>query len=534
MALVALLTILVQPAQTPPLRTGIGNYHRQASSVKLAQSYFDQALALDYAFHKTESQRCFAEAARLDPGSAMAWWGMAVSRGPDINNPMVSPEMSVEALDALDKGEKVAKTPLETDLTRVQKLRFDRSGPADRSKLDAAYSKAMGELATKYPKDPDVLALYGESLMILSPWSQWDENGKPNPGTMEAIAVIKKALALSPEHLLANHLYIHVTEAGPNPGEALTSADKLCKLAPALGHLVHMPSHTYVRVGKWAEAQHQNELALEGDYKFFKKNEVPVTYVGYIAHNQMMLGYAACMRGDYDAAAKAMSQFRESLTPEVLKEYGDFIDGWSAMPLEVERRFGHWDAILAEPIYPEFLPVSSAMQRGARAIAYAATGEMDKAHEELALEKKFEAMVKDGSHSGLNTGKAIATLEGHVSAGEVFALEGKYDEAIAELKSAVEIEDKLQYDEPPDWLLPSRHTLGAILLKAGRYKEAIDVYQADLKKTPHNGWSLIGISKAYHQLEMLKESADFDKQFQAVWAKNGPKISSSCLCLPGG
>lgn len=528
------IAFLSSSLQDPPaLRSGIGNYKLPvAFRVPLAKNYFDQALALQYAFHKKEANACFQEAARLEPDSALSWWGVALSLGPDINVPSVSAADSVAAIEALKKAAATAKTKYEKELVAAAFVRFDEKGPANRAALDKSYSVAMSDLARSFPKDPDILCLYAESLMILRPWDQWKPNGEANPGTQEAIDALQKALKLSPKHLLANHLWVHIWEASKHPEKAIPAADFLCTATPALGHLVHMPSHTYVRVGNWAKAIRQNELALDSDSGFFKTQQPHPNYLPYIAHNHMMLAYAATMNGQYGKAKDTLQQLRFMVPKDMLKDFAPMLDGSYGMILDVERRFGKWDNILAEPAYPDYFPIANAMRLANRAIALAAKGDTEAANKEFAGFLLAKRQVSKDGFVGLNSASSILSIEQHLAKGEILVQEGDIDASVAELKEAVKAEDQLRYDEPPDWIQPTRHTLGAVLVRAKRYNDAVEVYQEDLKILPNNGWSLQGLYQCYKALGKTKLARKYDRMFKKVWAKDAEPIATSCLCLP--
>ena len=518
---------------SPPFMTGIGTFHKRISTNNpLAQRYFDQGMSLFYAFHKATSTKFFQAAESHDTKCAMAYWGEALSYAPDINFSSVDELSSKAAIAALEKAKPLAKPGLESDLISAGLLRYMVPAPTDRAALDKAYRERMKELYTKYPQDADVAALYAESILILTPWHQWTPDGKPTPGTEEAMDVIQHALKLSPNHLMANHLWIHTVEAGPHPETALGSSDLLCTLAPSLGHLVHMPSHIYVRTGRWTQAIRQNRLAILTDREFAKKRGLQPTYLPYMGHNRMMLAFAATMNGSYKSAQWAFSDWQTLIPAPMLKEMAPMIDWMMGMPLDVEKRFGHWEKILSAPEPADYLPISRATWHADRAVAYAATHRLADANREyetfLDLRKKISADAVWGN----NIAPKVLDVHEHLVKGEILVQQDSMDEAIAELTKAVAAEDQLSYDEPPDWLQPCRHTLGAALLKANKSVDAILVYKRDLEITRDNGWSTLGIAKAYQKLGDAKNSAKWMGRYRRIWSSDGEKISSSCLCLP--
>ncbi len=519
---------------SPPLLTGIGNYHRRVDTRNSkAQTYFDQGLALLYAFHKSESGRYFAEATQLDPNCAMGWWGQAMAVGPDINFTGVNAEASKTAIAALGHARNVSKNPLESALIQAASLRFSPSAPENRMSLDKAYASQMARLYRAHKHDPDVASLYAESLLILSPWHQWERSGKPVAGTMDAIAALQQALKDSPDHLMANHLWIHTMEASPHPELALPQADKLCQLAPKLGHLVHMPSHIYIRTGRWDQSIFQNDKAITSDRAFAKVHGLAPTYLGYLAHNRMMLAFSANMNGNYVKAKNALADWTQIMPADKLKAFAPMIDGLYWMPLETEKRFGNWTTILRAPEPADCLPISRAMRHYVRAIAYAALHRPAEADRELSAFLAAKAAIKPDAPVLNNTAGDIFSIAEHQARGELMVLTGKLNAGILELKKAVAFEDQLNYDEPPDWLQPTRHTLGAALLKAGKPTEAQAVYLQDLNGFPGNAWSTLGMSQAYAALGNQKLAASWRSKYLKIWSKADPLVDTSCLCLPG-
>ena len=520
-----------QKADLPPLMTGIGTYHRMVhTSNQQAQKYFDQGMSLFYAFHKATSTKFFIAAQKLDPKCAMAYWGEALSYAPDINFTTVDERAAKNALAALEKAKPLARPGIESDLIDAGLARYNGT---DRASLDSAYREKMKVLASKYSKDADVVSLYAESILILSPWNQWTLDGKAKPGTEEAMLVLRHALKLSPKHLMANHLWIHTVEGGPHPEEAIPSSDLLSKIAPNLGHLVHMPSHIYVRTGRWNDAIVQNRKAIITDRNFAAKRGLQPTYLPYMGHNRMMMAFAGTMNGSYASAQWAFSDWKTLIPEAMLKEMAMYLDSMMAMPLDVEKRFGHWDKILAAPEPAEYLPISRTTWHADRAVAFAATHRLDEAKKELeAFVEQRKKVNPEGPFGNNVAGKVLDVYE-HLTIGEIKVQEGDMEEGIAELKKAVEIEDQLRYNEPPDWLQPCRHTLGAAYLRANKPIEAILVYKRDLQITRENGWSTLGIAKAYQQLGDAKNASKWMRRYHRIWAEDGEKVSSSCMCLPG-
>jgi len=513
------------------LPDGTGRYHAKVRVAPgKAKKYFDQGLAMLYAFHKKSAERSFAEAARLDPQCAMAWWGAAMALGPDINFVDVDEPASKAAIDYLERAENVAVGPTEKALVKAARLRFKVPAPKPRAELDKAYSDAMAVLYRQHPQDPDIASLYAESVMILMPWATWTPDGQLKPEAQPALVAVRRALRVRPDHLMANHLLVHLTEGTSHPEDGKAAADLLCTMAPRLGHLVHMPSHTYVRTGDWAKAVLQNEKALASDSHFFAGKQAPYPYMVYVGHNRSMLMYAATMIGDEKKAMDAAMGNRELVPEPMWKEMADVADAVVWAKFDLLKRFGRWDAMLAEAEPPEFLPFSRAMFYGNRTIALAAKGEIRKAMAEFDKYRAARKSVKPDAVIFTNKATDVLNVMDGLVGGELAIQGGQTDAGLYMLRDAVKAEDQLNYDEPPDWMQPVRHTLGAALIRAGKPSEAIAVYQEDLRRLPHNGWSLFGLYQAYGKLGDKAVSARYRKEFDKVWVGEVP--TASCLCLP--
>jgi tetratricopeptide (TPR) repeat protein len=522
-------------AKAPPFE-GLGKYRRKiTTSSPAAQRYFDQGLAFLQAFNHDEAMRLFAEAGRLDPNCAMAWWGVAFANGPHINNPIVPDGRAKTAWEALGKalGAAAKGSPVERALVEALAKRYANPPPDDRKPLDLAFAEAMRKVWQRFPTDADVGAFFAESMMDLRPWDLWTADGRAQPGTSEIVATLEKVLTLSPNHPLALHLYIHAVEASPNPRRAADEADRLRDLMPGLGHMVHMPSHIDVRLGRWAIAAVANDKAIAADKAYREKSPDQGFYRVYMAHNQHMLSFAAMMRGQSKRSIDAINAMADGIPPDWIKENAAIADGFTAMPLEVLVRFGKWDDVLAAPQPAEYLPIARGLWHCARGIAHAAKGDISSAKEEQEKFAEARAKLPEEAFFSNNKGRDLLHVAQHLLAGEILYRAGKTDQALAELRQAVAAEDLLRYAEPPDWLIPTRHALGATLLHAGRAEEAEKVYRADLEKLPENGWSLYGLAKSLSLQGKKDEAADAQKRFAKAWQDADIQISSSCLCLPG-
>ncbi|HEV3098924.1 MAG TPA: hypothetical protein VGY75_04345 [Candidatus Udaeobacter sp.] len=522
-----------------PIYDGLGTYSRKIKTKSTrAQRYFDQGLALLHGFNHRGAIRSFQEAARLDPQCAMAHWGAALAAGPHINYPLVPPPMAELAWKELTLAKQNASNASEVERALIDALskRYAYPQPEDRAPLDQAYADAMREVWKNFPNDVDVGTLFAEAMMDLRPWNQWTLEGQPNPGTEEIIATLNAVLKLNPRHPFANHLYIHAVEASPHPERADAAADRLRKLQPGLAHNVHMPSHIDIRRGRWHEAIATNAKAVQADkrYRAATGNRPLGLFPMYAAHNQHMLAYAALMTGQSKLAMRYVREMIKDLPAEFVRENAALVEAFGAVPMEVMMRFGKWNDILAEPEnYPDYMPFARAFHHGARAIAFAAKSDTENARKEQAIFRELVQRVPKETAVSNNTAESITAVANHMIEGELLIAEGKLNPGLEELRATLTLEDALNYDEPPSWMIPLRHTIGANLMHAGRFAEAEQVYRDDLKRLPENGWSLFGLSQALAAQE--KDGAELEAiraRFNKVWAKADVKITSSCLCRP--
>lgn len=515
---------------------GMGNHQREIStSSPKAQQYFDQGLTWAYAFNYDEAIRSFEQAAKADPTCPMAYWGIALCNGPHINNPVLSPERASAAWDAVQAALafKHHGNEVERDLIEAVAMRYSESPSAERRPLDEAYARAMEAVWRKFPRDADVGTLYAESLMDLRPWDLWTQDGKPQPGTEEIIAVLEAVMRLDPDNPGANHLYIHAVEASPNPERAMLAADRLRNMVPASGHLLHMPSHIDVLTGEWEQAVRQNELAIDADREYRKIVPRQEFYRVYMAHNHHMLSFACMMNGRSKQALATAREMVAGVPEDYARQNAALVDYMMSAPYDALKRFGRWDDILREPAPPDYLPLSTAMWRYSRGLAFAARGKVEDARREQAEFKAVVSRVPQDAMAAINPAHKIFAIAERMLAAEIAIAEKKSDEAVAALHEAVELEGALAYMEPPEWVQPVRHTLGAVLVSEGRYSEAERVYRDDLKKWPGNGWSLLGLSKSLRGQGRVAEADQVESQFKKAWAKADTKIATSCLCVRG-
>jgi tetratricopeptide (TPR) repeat protein len=525
-------------AAKEPLYDGLGSYSRKITTGSPeARRYFDQGLAFVHGFNHGAAIRAFRQSAELDPECAMAHWGIALACGPHINLtvvPSAAAELAWKEISLAQKHSSGA-SPVERALIDALAKRYANPQSEDRSPLDRAYADAMRDVWRKFPKDPDVGAFFAEAMMNLRPWDQWTPAGEAQPGTDEILATLDAVLKLNPQHPFVNHLYIHAVEASPHPERASAAAARLRNLQPGLAHNTHMPSHIDIRTGRWLEAVETNLKAVAADQRYRKTFGAAKGFLNvYVAHNRHMLAYAAMMTGQRDVAMKHIRAMVAEFPAEFLQQDALLAEGFVAMPLEVMVRFGLWDDILAEPDrYAENMPFTRAFHYAARAIAYAAKGEPDNARKtQSVFLERAKPVPKEATVSN-NSCEAIIGVVGPMIEGEILIAEGKIDSGIEQLRTAIENEDTLKYDEPPGWLIPIRHSLGAVLMKQQRFAEAEQVYRDDLARLPENGWSLLGLAESLRkQKKNADEVAQTQAKFEKVWAKADLTVTSSCLCQP--
>lgn len=520
-----------------PLFDGMGAHRRTVTTdAPLAQRYFDQGLVWAYGFNHDEAIRSFEAATDADPTCAMAWWGIALCNGPHINNPLMTPEQSERAWEALQHAVSVKDRAGRTERALIEALEKRYAAPpvTDRRPLDEAYAAAMEQVWRDNPRDADIGTLYAESLMDLQPWDLWTKDGRPKGRTEEIVAVLESVLRLDPNHPGANHLYIHAVEASGLPQRGTAAADRLRNAVPASGHLLHMPTHIDVLTGQWEKAVASNQRAMRADEAYRARSPRQGFYHVYMSHNGHMLSFAAMMQGRRELALQAARDFIAAIPEDYVREQSALADPVMCTPLQVMMRFGRWDDILAEPAPPDYLPVTTAMWRFTRGVAFAAKGQVAEAeYEQTRFREQVEAVPQD-TMLFINRAQDVLAIADHVLTGEIAYRRRDIDVAVRELREAVRLEDELKYMEPPEWIQPVRHTLGAILVEAGRYDEAEQVYREDLKDWPDNGWSLYGLARCLESRGLRQEAADTQRRFEAVWAKADTKIGASCLCVRGG
>lgn len=523
-----------QTVQTPtpavPVFNDLGAYHREIrTSSPEAQKYFDQGLRLVYAFNHYEGLDAFREATRQDPNCAICYWGIALALGSNYNSP-TDTDRETQAYEAIQKALSLESgaSPQEQALIEAAAKRHASPPPADRKALDEAYADALRGAFAKFPDDPDIGTLFADSMMNLRPWELWQQDGTPQPGTEEIVATLERVLAANPQHPGANHLYIHAVEASPEPGRAEAAADRLRGAVPGAGHLVHMPSHIYIRVGRYADAEQVNVDAAAADRAYFARRSPSDIYrYMYYPHNIDFNWQMSAMEGRYADAMAAARKLSDEVPAEMLAHMSD-AEIAPAAPLYVLVRFGKWDDILAQPMPAEDLFYLRGLWHYARGLASNAKGDVGAADRELqALRETIEATPAARTYAGFFKTRDMLTMASQVLAGEIAAKAGRYDEAVAELSSAIATQDTQWFTEPPPWYYPIRQSLGAVLLAAGRPADAEVVYREDLKRNPKNGWSLFGLEQALRAQGKTADADATQTQFQAAWQRADVALTAS-------
>ncbi|MEH1860672.1 MAG: hypothetical protein V7L21_22335 [Nostoc sp.] len=500
------------------LISGLGTIHHPVStSNPQAQEFFDQGLNLIYAFNHDEAVRSFQYAAKLDPHLAIAYWGIALALGPNINSE-IDPNRELAAYQAVQQALALSTqaSTQERDYITALAKRYSQDADADLYQLALYYAKAMGNLVKRYPDDLDAATLYAESLMDLHPWQHWTKDGKPQPDTEEIVAVLESVLKRNPNHAGANHYYIHAVEASPSPERALVSAKRLGTLAPAAGHLVHMPSHIYFRVGDYQGAMQANEQAIAQDDIYIKKYQVQGTYpMMYYNHNVHFLMVASSMAGRYEDALKSADKLVANAT--AIDPYAPMLEGFLGSKMLIQTRFSNWDAILKTRAPEAKLPTTTALWHFARGMASAATGKLEDAASESRALLAAKQGISTKATIGFSPASSILDIASKVLDAKIARENHDYESAIQLLEKAVVAEDSLKYMEPPDWYFPTRESLGAVLLAKGDYREAEKVFRADLKKYPHNGRSLFGLQASLQALGKDEAAQVVKAELETAW-----------------
>jgi tetratricopeptide (TPR) repeat protein len=519
--LLGLVCPLFAQSKPPILMSGLGEHHHTISTKNPeAQRFFDQGLTLVFAFNHEESARAFRRASELDPQSAMAFWGIALALGPCINLD-VDPPHEKAAYEAVQKALLLAPSATERERGYILALskRYSSDPKVDLRKLDEQYANAMRELHKRYPDDLDAATIYAESLMDLHPWKQWTLDGRPTEGTEEIIAVLESVLRRDPNHLGANHYYVHATESSPHPEWALASAKRLETLVPAAGHLVHMPAHTYMRVGDYAEAARSNALAADADRAYFRESNTSGSMYDmmYYCHNLHFLAASYSMAGDFAHAKQAADEVAAHAAP-MLHDM-PMAETYVPYPIFMLVRFHRWDDVLTLPAPNPGMAMTNAFWHFARGSAFAAKRQIANAEAERQIlataRKETPADVEFSFY--FNKAQSFLDLAENILDARIAAAKRDHTQAISYWGKAVEVQDKLYYGEPPEWFYPVRESLGGALLLSGQPERAEAVFRADLEQYPRNPRSLFGLLNALEAQKKHDAAEEVRREFEAAW-----------------
>jgi len=509
------------PARPVTLVSGLGNLHHPVSTKNAeAQKFFDQGLRFIYAFNHDEAARSFQHAAELDPKLAIAFWGVAEAVGPNYNDP-ASDDRFKQAHAAIQKALDLSPdaSPSEQAYIQAMARRFPADPGADRKQAAEDYKNAMREVSKKYPDDLDAATLFAEAGMNLHPWGLWHRDGTPEAGTEEIVATLESVIRRDPDHLGAVHYYIHAVEASPNPERALAGANRLAALAPAAGHIVHMPAHVYIRTGDYAAAVKTNEEAAAVDRAYIKASGAEGIYpMMYYSHNLHFIAMCSAMNGNY-AEAKQNSELLAAHVGPHVKEMPP-LEGFMTIPMAVEIRFHKWEQILAMPKPDPDMKVTTVFWHFGRGLALAGTGKVSEAEAEYKIVAAAEAATPPDVIFNMpidNKAKDIMKIAENVLGGQIAMAKKDNAGAIAMFRDAVAIQDTLKYGEPPDWFFPVREPLGAAMLMNGDAAGAEKVFREDLDRNPRNPRSLFGLHEALKAQGRDYDAGFVEEQFRSSW-----------------
>jgi tetratricopeptide (TPR) repeat protein len=509
------------PSQPATIMQGLGDLHHAVSTKNPdAQAFFDQGLRLIYAFNHDEAARSFQRAADFDPQLAIAYWGIAEAVGPNYNDPADDGRFQ-QAHDAIQKALDLSAKASPSEQAYIQAMgkRFPADAKADRRKAAEDYHDAMREVSKKYPDDLDAATLFAESGMNLHPWGLWHPDGTPEAGTDEIVATLESVIRRDPNHLGAIHYYIHTVEASATPERALAGANKLASLAPGAGHIVHMPAHVYIRTGDYEAAVKTNEQAAEVDRAYLKASGAQGIYpMMYYSHNLHFIAMCASMNGNYPEAKKNADMLAAHVGPSV--KMMPPLEGFMTIPMSVDLRFHKWDDILKMPAPDPSMQTTTVFWHFARGMALAGTGKISEAEAEYKIVLDAERKTPPDVVFAMpinNKAKDIMKIAENVLGAKIAVTKTDNASAIAMLKNAVAIQDKLNYGEPPDWFFPVRESLGAVLLMKGDATGAEQVFRADLDRNPRNPRSLYGLQQALKAQGRDYDASFVEKEFNTAW-----------------
>ncbi len=518
------------PRRVVWLDSGLGSVDHPVSTKNTeAQKYFNQGLAYLYAFNHDEGVASFQRAAELDPTLAMAYWGMSLGQGANYNDPG-NTERFGKAYVNLQRALELAPKASEAERAYINALakRYSKDPNADKAKLAADYRMAMAELVKHYPDDLDAATLYAESMMNLRPWQLWSLDGKPAEGTPEILAVLEGVLKRNPNHTGANHYYIHAIEASPNPERGTAAANKLMSLAPSAGHLVHMPSHIYLRTGEWAEAVKSNDLAIVADRNYIARSGASGIYpLMYYNHNIHMLASSHAAHGNYAGAIKAAKELAANVGPNVAAM--PMLEMFMPYPLVTLTRFQKWHEVMSYPKPAESMLITIGFWHVARGLALADTGKPAEAEKELAALRETAKKIP-AEASLFTTPVSVALKVGEdLLSGEIAQAKGDRKAAIDLHRAAVQSEANVNYAEPPDWDLPVREWLGRALLRDGQFAEAEKTFREEIKRNPRNGRALFGLAEALSKQGKTTSADLVSREFKSAWASSDTLLAVDWL-----
>ncbi|MEQ1866707.1 MAG: hypothetical protein ABL996_18880 [Micropepsaceae bacterium] len=518
-------------AKSMPLFQNLGTHtHKITTSSPEAQSYFNQGYRYLFNFNHAASISSFQEALKRDPNCAMCWWGIAFAYGPNINMPMM-PDAHAPAVDAIKNAQRLAAGASEAEQAYIAALakRYADDPAADRAALDKAFAEAMRNVAKKYPNDLDAVTLYAEALMDTSPWDYWQaDRATPKAGMEDLVPTIEGIIKRDPNHAGALHLYIHAVEASTTPGRAEKAADTLGTLIPGAGHLVHMPTHIYNRIGRYDDGVVWNQKAASADEAYFKATNDRGMYAAmYYVHNLHFVWTAATNDGRSALALEYAKHVTDNIQPQMAQDIPG-VEAFVPTELYAQLRFGKWDDVLATAKPSAELHLATALWHYARARAHAAKGDVKNAKAEQAkIRPSFSAAdAKRFDEFGV-PGAGMVDIADHVALADIALAQKQLPAAIKHLRAAVAAQDVLKYTEPPYWDFPTREFLGAALLKANKAKEAEQVYRDDLKEWPKIGWSLYGLAQALERQGKKREAAETRAAYDEAWKRADVKLTES-------
>jgi len=513
-------------AKSATLMTGYGDWRHPVSTKNAqAQAFFDQGLRLIYAFNHDEAMRSFQHAAELDPKLAMAYWGVAEAVGPNYNDP-ASKDRFAQAHDAIEKAQTLAPDASESDKAYIDALakRFPADPESDLRAAAEEYRDAMRDVVKRFPDDLDAATLFAEAGMNLHPWGLWLLDGTPEDGTEEIVSTLESVIRREPNHLGAIHYYIHSVEASSSPERALAGANRLAQLAPAAGHIVHMPAHIYIRTGDYEAAVKTNQKAALADQAYIKTGAAEGIYsMMYYSHNLHFIAMAAAMNGNYLESRRGAQLLAANVGPHV--KGMPPLEGFMTVPLAVEVRFHKWNEILKTPQPDPAMHTATVFWYFARGLALASSGKLEEAEAEYKLVAEAEENTSPDAIFQMpinNKTKDILKIAENVLGAKISLAKNDMDAAVNQLRAAVTIQDSLKYDEPQDWFYPVRESLGAVLLKIGDYAGAEETFRVDLDRNPRNPRSLFGLEQALKAQERTYDAGFIRKQFEANWKGAAP------------